>query len=77
MRTKTLVSPPRWVVAGMPPRWRQVYSVNAVVTVKVTVPVGFSIIAESLGRRHRHNVLSKLFTAPSDGTTIQVQRHEL
>lgn len=70
MRTKTLVLTAALGVAGIATSMAQVYSVNAVGYVKVTVPVGFSIIANPLDAGTGNNMLSKLFTAPTDGTTV-------
>jgi hypothetical protein len=70
MRTKTLVLTAALGVATIATSMAQVYSVNAVGYVKVSVPVGFSIIANPLDAGTGNNVLSKLFAAPSEGTTI-------
>jgi len=70
MRTKTLALTAALGVAGIATSMAQVYSVNAVGYVKVSVPVGFSIIANPLDAGTGNNVISKLLAAPPEGTTI-------
>ncbi len=70
MRTKTLLITAALSAAGAATAMAQVYSVNAVGYINLSVPAGFSIIANQLDAGTGNNVLSKLFTSVPDGTII-------
>ncbi len=48
----------------------QVYSVNAVGYINLSIPAGFSLIANQLDAGTGNNIVSKLFTTLPDGTTL-------
>jgi hypothetical protein len=68
MRTKTLLLTAALAVAGTLSSVAQVYSVNAVGYVNVTIPPGFSMIANPLNAST--NTISALFGAAPDGTIL-------
>jgi hypothetical protein len=68
MRTKTLLLTAALAVAGTLSSVAQVYSVNAVGYVNVTVPRGFSMIANPLNAST--NTIPALFASAPDGTII-------
>jgi hypothetical protein len=69
MRTKTLLLTAALSAAGLASSMAQaVYSVNAVGFVKVTVPAGFSMIANPL--KAPTNTVGSLFADAPDGTTV-------
>ncbi len=68
MRTKTLLLTAALGVAGVASSMAQVYSVNAVGYVNLTIPKGFSIVANPLNASA--NTISALFASAPDGTTI-------
>jgi hypothetical protein len=69
MRTKTLIIASALVAAGIVTSAAQVFSVNVVGYVNVTVPAGFSIIANPLDNTNS-NALSELIPNPPFGTTV-------
>jgi hypothetical protein len=69
MRTKTLIIASALVAAGIVTSAAQVFSVNVVGYVNVTVPAGFSMIANPLNNTEG-NTLSNLIPAPEFGTTV-------
>jgi hypothetical protein len=69
MRTKTLLLTAAFGAVGLTSSMaQQVFSVNAVGFVNVSVPPGFSMIANPLNAPN--NTISNLFSAAVDGTTI-------
>jgi hypothetical protein len=69
MRTKTLLLTAALAAAGLATSMAQtVYSVNAVGYVNLTIPAGFSIVANPL--LASNNNITNLFAAASEGTTI-------
>jgi len=68
MRTKTLLLTAALAAAGAVSSMAQVYSVNAVGYVNVTVPVGFSMIANPL--KAADNSVAALLAAPPENTTV-------
>lgn len=71
MRTKTLLLTAALAAAGVVTSVAQtVYSVNAVGYVNLTIPSGFSIIANPLDAGAGNNTVSKLFASAPEGTTI-------
>lgn len=71
MRTKTLALSVALGVAGMVGTYAQVYSVNAVGYVNVTIPAnGFSMIANPLDAGTGNNTASKLFANVPAGTFV-------
>jgi hypothetical protein len=68
MRTKTLLLTLAAVAAGITASQAQVYSVNAVGYVNLTVPPGYSLIANPLNGTN--NLLSTILPAPPDGTFV-------
>jgi len=70
MRTKTLLITAALSAAGAATAMAQVYSVNAVGYINLSVPVGFSLIANQLDAGTGNNIVSKLFTGVPGGTTL-------
>lgn len=68
MRTKTLLLTAAVVAAGTLASQAQVYSVNAVGYVNLSLPVNFSMIANPLNGTN--NLLSTVIPTPPDGTQI-------
>jgi hypothetical protein len=68
MRTKTLIIASALVAAGIVTSAAQVFSVNVVGYVNVTLPTGFSMIAPPL--LTANNTLNDLIPNPADGTTV-------
>lgn len=68
MRTKTTLLTAALGLAAAAATQAQVYSVNAVGYVNLSIPAGFSIIANPLNAAD--NTVAKLFVAPPDQTTI-------
>lgn len=68
MRTKTLLLTAAVVAAGIATSSAQVFSVNAVGYVNVSVPKGFSMIANPL--KAATNTVGALFASAPDGTVV-------
>ena len=68
MRTKTLLLTAAVVAAGIATSSAQVFSVNAVGYVNVTVPKGFSLIANPL--KAATNTVGALLASAPDGVTV-------
>jgi hypothetical protein len=68
MRTKTLLLSAAVGAAGLLAVNAQVYSVNSVGYINLTIPVGFSMIANQLNSGN--NTVGSLFPAVADGTTL-------
>lgn len=69
MRTKTLILTAALGAFGAASAMAQVYSVNAVGYINVSVPAGFSMIANQLNASP-DNTLATLMPSPPDGTTV-------
>jgi len=65
MRTKALLLAAAFAAAGVSTSVAQVYSVNAVGYVNLTLPVGFSMVANPLNAGTGNNTITKLF-APAN-----------
>ncbi|MBM3823282.1 MAG: hypothetical protein FJ404_10415 [Verrucomicrobia bacterium] len=68
MRTKALLLTAAFAAAGVAAASAQVYSVNAVGYVNVSVPKGFSMIANPL--KASANTVGALLASAPDGTTV-------
>jgi hypothetical protein len=62
MRTKALLLAAAFAAAGVATSVAQVYSVNAVGYVNVTLPPGFSLVSNPLNAGTGNNTVSKLFS---------------
>lgn len=70
MRTKTLLVTAALGAAGVASAIAQVYSVNAVGYVNLTVKPGFNMIANPLDAGAGNNTVSKVLAGVPDGTTV-------
>lgn len=70
MRTKTLILTTALSVAGAATTMAQVYSVNAVGYVNVTLVPGFQLVANPLDAGAGNNTVAKLFAGAPAGTTV-------
>lgn len=70
MRTKTLLLTAALAAAGAASSMAQVYSVNAVGYVNLSIPVGFSIIANPL--KAADNSVAALIASPPDNTVLYI-----
>lgn len=70
MRTKTLLVTAALGAAGVASAIAQVYSVNAVGYVNLTVKPGFNTIANPLDAGTGNNTASKILAGVPDGTTV-------
>jgi len=68
MRTKTLLLTAAVFAAGLGASMAQVYSVNAVGYVNVSLPVGFSLLANPL--QQTNDLISTVIPAAPDGTQV-------
>jgi len=69
MRTKTLLLTAALTAAGVATSMAQVYSVNMVGYINVTIPAGFSMLANHLNNSP-DNLVMTLFPAPPEGTRV-------
>ena len=70
MRTKTLLTAAALCVAGMVTTAAQVYSVNVVGYVNITIPTGFSLLANPLNNTEGNALSNLMPNAPFGGLTV-------